>query len=81
MIFIVEYDRDRGEVLSFASFADHERQRAEQQRLALELHLHSQGVTREVVLLEAASEEALRTTHRRYFEGLEQLVGQRLAAG
>jgi hypothetical protein len=40
----------------------------------MELDLNSQGVEREVVLLEAETEEALRRTHRRYFENLAELV-------
>jgi len=40
----------------------------------LELELHRQGVEREIVLLEAQSEDALRRTHRRYFESLEDLA-------
>jgi hypothetical protein len=40
----------------------------------MELDLNSRGVEREVVLLEAENEAALRRTHRRYFEDLAQLV-------
>jgi hypothetical protein len=40
----------------------------------MELDLNRRGVEREVVLLEAENEEALRRTHRRYFEDLAQLV-------
>jgi hypothetical protein len=43
-------------------------------RLELELELNRLGKEREVVLLEAASEQALRLTHRRYFEDLSELV-------
>jgi hypothetical protein len=40
----------------------------------IELDLNKRGVDHEVVLLEAASEEALRRTHRRYFEDPGQIV-------
>lgn len=43
-------------------------------RLEIELDLNRAGVDHEVVLLEAASEKALRRTHRRYFEDLKQIV-------
>jgi hypothetical protein len=42
--------------------------------LALEIELRHQGVNHEVVILEAASEEALRKTHGRYFLGVRELL-------
>jgi len=74
MIFLVEYDRSRGSIARITAFDDSQKDRAENARLALELELHGQGVRKEVVLLEAASEEALRLTHRRYFEDLAELA-------
>lgn len=74
MIFLIEYDRDLGEIVTFRTFDDSERQNAEDARLELELELNRLGTKREVVILEAASEEALRRTHRRYFENLSELV-------
>lgn len=73
MIFLIEYDRARGE-LTLKSFDAAERSRAENARLELELDLNQRGIDREVVLLEAESEVALRRTHRRYFENLSELV-------
>ena len=43
-------------------------------RLEIELDLNRKGVGDEVVLLEAASEHALRQTHRRYFEDLREIL-------
>ena len=43
-------------------------------RLDVELALHRQQVDHEVVLLQAASEAALRRTHRRYFETASEIV-------
>jgi len=60
--------------VSFRAFAGAERQVAQEARLELELILNRRGVEREVVLLEAVSEEALRLTHRRYFEDLAELA-------
>jgi hypothetical protein len=74
MIFLIEYDRARGEIVTFKTFDNSERQIAEDARLELELELNRLGTEREVVILEAASEEALRRTHRRYFEDLSELV-------
>jgi hypothetical protein len=74
MIFLIEYDRNRGEIVTFKSFDDPERQTAEDARLELELELGRLGTEREVVILEAATGEALRRTHRRYFENLSELV-------
>ncbi|HYR78126.1 MAG TPA: hypothetical protein VEM96_20100 [Pyrinomonadaceae bacterium] len=74
MLFLIEYDRGRGDIVTFRSFPDSEREAAGNSRLELELELSRQGQEREVVLLEAASEEALRLTHRRYFENLSELV-------
>lgn len=74
MIFLVEYDRSQGRIVTFRTFVDSERQEAEDARLQLELNLNRIGTEREVVLLEAASEKALRRTHRRYFEDLAELT-------
>jgi hypothetical protein len=74
MIFLIEYDRNRGEIINLKKFEDSARQNADDARLEMELELNRLGTEREVVLLEAATEEALRRTHRRYFENLSELV-------
>jgi hypothetical protein len=74
MIFLIEYDRNRGAIVTFQPFDDSERQKAEDARLDMELKLNQLGTEHEVVILEAATEEALRRTHRRYFENLAGLV-------
>lgn len=74
MLFLIEYDRNHGRIVKLEVFEDSERQKAEDSRLEIELALNRRGVEREVVLLEAATEEALRRTHRRYFEDLDELV-------
>jgi hypothetical protein len=74
MLFLIEYDRNRGRIVKLDVFEDSERQKAEDSRLEIELALNRRGIEREVVLLEAATEEALRRTHRRYFENLNELV-------
>ena len=74
MIFILEYNRSLGKIISLQSFDDSEWKRAEELRFERELYLFRTGIDNEVVLLEAASEKILRRTHRRYFEDLEQLA-------
>jgi hypothetical protein len=74
MLFLIEYDRERGRMVTIRSFNDSNGERAEESRLKLELDLNLKGIDNEVVLLEAATEEALRRTHRRYFESLTELT-------
>jgi len=74
MIFLIEYNRPKGSIVNLKTFDDSQRQDAEKIRIDLELELNRKGIHHEVVLLEAASEEALRRTHRRYFENLSQLT-------
>lgn len=73
MIYLIEYDRERGRLHSLRQFGAAERELAARARLELELSLAQAAVAREVVLLEAASEEDLLRTHRRYFAGLTEL--------
>jgi hypothetical protein len=73
MIFLIEYERPIGKIITFRKFNDDERKVAEDARLELELDLHRRGIEREVVLLIAKDEEAVRRTHRRYFESLLEL--------
>ena len=74
MIFLVEYDRRAGRILTFKPFEDSERSQAADRRLQIELALNRAGINHEVVLLDASSEEALRRTHRRYFESPSEIV-------
>jgi hypothetical protein len=74
MLFLIEYDRNRGEIVLMREFESFERENADRARLELELDLNRQGIEHEVVVLEAFTEDALRRTHRRYFEDLSQLI-------
>lgn len=74
MFFLIEYDRTKGKILGFDTFENLDRNKAENARLDLELKIRQRGIEREVVLLEATTKEAMRRTHRRYFESLFQLV-------
>ena len=74
MLFLIEYDRNEGRIITLKSFPDSEKEKVDESRLELELNLNLRGVENEVVILEAATEKALRRTHRRYFEDLAELA-------
>lgn len=74
MIFLLDYDRAVGELVSIREFDVNERTKASKSRLDLEIELLAKGINREVVLLEAESEEALRKTHNRYFRNVSGLA-------
>jgi hypothetical protein len=73
MIFLIAYDRPKGSIERLERFDDSERREAEALRLRIEIDLRNRNVEREVVLLDATSEQALRKTHRRYFEDVSQI--------
>lgn len=74
MLFLIEHNRKRDEIVSMTTFEDADKEAAQETRLKLELCLNLTGVKNEIVLLDAATESALRRTHRRYFENLEELA-------
>ena len=72
MIFLIQYDRRAGKIVEKRGFGETNREKAERERLALELALRRQKIQHEVVLLEAQNEEALQRTHSRYFEDVSE---------
>lgn len=74
MIFLIEYNRSEGRIVTFTEFDGAQRRDAEESRLALELDLNRKGIEHEVVLLEAANKDALHRTHQRYFADLIQIL-------
>ena len=76
MIFVIEYDRTAGRSVRIDRFDDRGRHHAEDVKLALELELKRRGISHEVVLLEAPNEAALRRTHARYFEDLDEMIAR-----
>jgi hypothetical protein len=74
MLFLIEYDRGRGKTISLRTFYNSERPKAHDAAFELELSLHGRKIEREVVILEATSEKAIRLTHSRYFESLDELT-------
>ncbi len=74
MIFLIEYNRSQGRIVTFRDFDDLQRVEAEDLRLKIELDLNRKGVEHEVVMLEAASKDALYRTHQRYFADLTQIL-------
>lgn len=81
MIFLIEYNRSEGSIVTFRDFDASQRLEAEDSRLGIELDLNRKGIDHEVVLLEAASKDALRLTHRRYFEDLRQILEDNCGRG
>jgi len=71
---VIEYNRSQGRIITCRTFAEREREDSANARLEIELDLNRRGVDHEVVLLEAESVQALRLTHRRYFEDASQIV-------
>jgi len=72
VIFLLQYNRPQGRLVTFRKFPEAERSVAERERL--ELELNRRKIDHEVVILEADDEAALRLTHGRYFpDGLELL--------
>ena len=74
MIFLIEYNRPNGSIVTFRDFDDSQRREAEDSRLEIELDLNRKGVEHEVVMLEADSRAALHRTHQRYFADLTQIL-------
>ena len=74
MIFLIQYNRANGRIVRFEEFQDAERETAENERLEIELDLNRKGIEHDVLLLEALSQEALRRTHRRFFEDVSEIA-------
>lgn len=74
MIYLIHYNRSAGEIVKIKEFQESQRVQAEDARLQMELDLISKKDGDEVCLLEAGSIDALRKTHRRYFESLRTLT-------
>lgn len=74
MIFLIEYNRNEGRLVTLRDFDDSQRNEAEDSRLGIELDLKRKGIDHEVVLLDAASEHALHRTHQRYFSDLSEIL-------
>lgn len=74
MIFLIHYNRSAGEIVKIREFEESQRRQAEEARLAMEMNLIGKKDGNEVCLLEAGSIEALKRTHRRYFESLSMLT-------
>ena len=74
MLFLIQYDRRAGRIVRLERFTDDQRYLAAETGLGLEIELQRRGQSQEVVLLDAASEAALRKTHGRYFEDVEGLL-------
>lgn len=74
MLFLIEYNRQRGEIVSMTTYTDNQREQVAEARLQLELRLRRDRAKQEVVVMEAANEEALRKTHARFFKSAQALL-------
>ena len=74
MIFLIEYDRLAGRLCRLDVFTDDRRLEASKAKLELEITLLGKKISREVVLLEAISEDDLRMSHNRYFRGIKDMA-------
>jgi hypothetical protein len=76
MIFLIDYDRNKGMLNDVKSFADHQRPEAQKERLHIELSARDAVLSgkREVVLLEADDIGILHRTHQRYFQTPKDIV-------
>jgi hypothetical protein len=69
VLFLIDYDRHRAEIVELREFDDTERLRAQYQQLQIERNLTRRGLLlREVVLIEASDLFSLQRAHRRYFQ-------------
>jgi hypothetical protein len=71
---LIDYDRAAEKLMSLTRFAGEDRRVAEDARLTLELALNRSAVLREIVLLAAVDEVAMRCTHQRYFDSLAGIL-------
>jgi hypothetical protein len=73
-IFLLVYEPATGRLLQFKLYDEASRGLAQADRLRIEKNNAQAGLTREVVVLEAVNEEALRATHGRYFKSASELA-------
>jgi len=73
MLFLIQYDRRAGKLVKLERFEDAQWSKAYKAQLDLEIDLGRCGLGHEVVLLQAASEEAIHKTHSRYFQDVKTL--------
>jgi hypothetical protein len=74
MIFLIDYDRKKGELRSFKHFRNDQRAEAQRERRDIELSLDGSRASREVVLLEAHDEQVLHRTRQRYFKTTQEIL-------
>jgi hypothetical protein len=74
MLFLIEYSRSQGKLVTINQYPVEQRADAENRRLELELNLNRKSTNHEVVLLEAPSQEALLKTHSRYFRSVREIL-------
>lgn len=74
MLFLIDYDRKQCHIAELRRFDKSEQSEADRERLEREIRYNRESIDHEVVILEAENEEAIRKTHRRYFETFESIA-------
>jgi hypothetical protein len=74
MIFLIAYDRTRGEIVRLDRFDAAARDASEAARLQLEIFHARDPMGLEIVSLEAPDLDQIKRTHRRFFESIESLA-------
>lgn len=68
MIFLIDFDRDRTDLRILEAYPEQDRLIAEAHRLEIELAMDWKTAPREVVIIQAEDEAALRKGYGRYFK-------------
>jgi hypothetical protein len=71
--FLLVYDRKTCKLVSMREYPHEERQRAYDDRFALELQ-HCENWDMEIIVITSNSREALELTHSRYFKTIGELL-------
>jgi len=74
MLFLIQYDKHHGNVISIHEFEEAQRREAEKARAALELALCGEGSVYEVALLDAKALDDVRKTYPHYFKDAPEAV-------
>jgi hypothetical protein len=77
MLFLIEYSRSQGKLISLKSFPDTEWNAVMDERLELELDLfHRKVQDHDALVFQSDSLETLKVTHGNYFKTLEELFDE-----
>lgn len=78
--FVLVYDRTKQQLIKLREFSEEDRVSAEGFRLEAQRKSLHDGLDQEIILFQAASEEALRRTHGSYFLSERELLERTMRA-